>query len=278
MGFENVLNGKIKVLDFINTPRQLYTPEPVLNSYELNLESNCELTINHVILMIGFFPRVKIMSQFDPINSPFWNLSQTLLWILYRDPKWIRRYQEEPDTGLGGDILYGGSFKVQNVHSAENELLQALQTGKINAIGLQNGLGDPIDIATDTWAYLIFKSIPPRAAPSGAPRKGSSMYSQLQFQSQDVKNIWPTTGGTNTDQEIEQNPHIDSISKTPSIKQQAKELKTEERYKTWQKEAKKFKRKHPNWSVTRIAESIAKMDIAKGRKADTIRRQIKNLK
>ena len=29
--------------------------------------------------------------------------------------------------------------------------------------------------------------------------------SQLQFQSQDVKNIWPTTGGTNTDQEIEQN-------------------------------------------------------------------------
>ena len=145
MGFENVLNGKIKVLDFINTPRQLYTPEPVLNRYELNLESNCELTINHVILMIGFFPRVKIMSQFDPIDSPFWNLSQTLLWILFRDPKWIRDYQEEPDTGFSGDILYGGSFKGKNVHSAENELLQALQTGKINAIGLQNGLGDPID-------------------------------------------------------------------------------------------------------------------------------------
>ena len=145
MGFENVLNGKIKVLDFINTPRQLYTPEPVLNSYELNLESNCEHTINHVILMFDFFPGVKLMSQFDPIDSPFWNLSQTLLWILFRDPKWIRDYQEEPDTGLAGDILYGGSFKVQNVHSAENELLQALQTGKINAIGLQNGLGDPID-------------------------------------------------------------------------------------------------------------------------------------
>jgi len=155
--------------------------------------------------MFGFFPDVKLMSQFDPIDSPFWNLSQTLLWILYRDHKWIRRYQEEPDTGLGGDILYGGSFKVQNVHSAENELLQALQTGKINAIGLQNGQGDPIDIATAKWAYLVFKSIPPRAAPSGAPRIGSSMYSQLQFPSQDVKNIWPTTGGTNTEQEIKQN-------------------------------------------------------------------------
>ena len=145
------------------------------------------------------------MSQFDPIYSPFWNLSQTLLWILFRDPKWIRDYQEEPETGFGGEILYGGSSKVQNVHSAENELLQALQTGKINAIGLQNGLGDPIDIATGTWAYLIFRSIPPRAAPSGAPRKGSSMYSQLQFPSQDIKNIWPTTGGTNTEQEIKQN-------------------------------------------------------------------------
>ena len=95
--------------------------------------------------MFDFFPGVKLMSQFDPIDSPFWNLSQTLLWILFRDPKWIRDYQEEPDTGFSGDILYGGSFKVQNVHSAENELLQALQTGKINAIGLQNGLGDPID-------------------------------------------------------------------------------------------------------------------------------------
>jgi hypothetical protein len=157
--------------------------------------------------MFGFFPGVKLMSQFDPINSPFWNLSQTLLWILFRDPKWIRDYQEEPETGFGGEILYGASFKGKNVHSAENELLQALQTGKINATGLQNGLGDPIDIATDTWAYLIFKSIPPRAAPSGAPRKGSSMYSQLQLPSQDIKNIWPTTGGTNTDQEIEQNQH-----------------------------------------------------------------------
>ena len=155
--------------------------------------------------MFDFFPGVKLMSQFDPIDSPFWNLSQTLLWILFRDPKWIRDYQEEPDTGFSGDILYGGSFKGKNVHSAENELLQALQTGKINAIGLQNGQGDLIDIATAKWACLIFKSIPPRAAPSGTPRKGSSMYSQLQFQSQDVKNIWPTTGGTNTDQEIKQN-------------------------------------------------------------------------
>jgi len=59
-----------------------------------------------------------------------------------------------------------------------------------------------------------------------------------------------------------------------SVKREHNKLQTRERHKTWQKEYKKLKRKHPNLPDTEIARRIAKMTIAQDRKMDTIRKHM----
>jgi len=61
-----------------------------------------------------------------------------------------------------------------------------------------------------------------------------------------------------------------------SVKREHNKLQTQKMYKSWQKEYKKLKRKHPNLSDTEIARRIAKMDIAKDRSERTIRKNMKS--
>jgi hypothetical protein len=63
---------------------------------------------------------------------------------------------------------------------------------------------------------------------------------------------------------------------TPSqVKREARKLQTQARYESWQKEYRKLKRIKPGNPDTRYAQQIAKMDIADGRDAETIRRHMK---
>jgi hypothetical protein len=66
------------------------------------------------------------------------------------------------------------------------------------------------------------------------------------------------------------------INSKPVTKHDINNLKTQEMYKTWQKEYKKLQRKHPNLHDTEIARRIAKMDIAKDRSERTIRGNMKS--
>ena len=66
------------------------------------------------------------------------------------------------------------------------------------------------------------------------------------------------------------------INSKPVTKHDINNLKTQEMYKTWQKEYKKLQRKHPNLPDTEIARRIAKMDIAKDRSERTIRGNMKS--
>ena len=66
------------------------------------------------------------------------------------------------------------------------------------------------------------------------------------------------------------------INSKPVTKHDINNLKTQEMYKTWQKEYKKLQRKHPNLPDTEIARRIAKMDIAKGKSERTIRGNMKS--
>lgn len=62
----------------------------------------------------------------------------------------------------------------------------------------------------------------------------------------------------------------------PSIaRRESRKLDTQEMYKSWQKEYKKLKRKRPTMSDVWYSQQIAKMDIAQGRNAETIRKEIK---
>ena len=66
------------------------------------------------------------------------------------------------------------------------------------------------------------------------------------------------------------------VNSKPVTKHDINNLKTQEMYKTWQKEYKKLQRKHPNLPDTEIARRIAKMDIAKDRSERTIRGNMKS--
>jgi hypothetical protein len=57
-----------------------------------------------------------------------------------------------------------------------------------------------------------------------------------------------------------------------SVKTEHNKLQTREKHKSWQKEYKKLKRKHPDLSNTEISRRIAKMPIAQDKTAGTIRR------
>ena len=63
---------------------------------------------------------------------------------------------------------------------------------------------------------------------------------------------------------------------TPSdVKREAKKLDTQAMYESWKKEYRKLKKAHPDMSDIWLARKIAKMDIAHGRSAETIRKKIK---
>ena len=59
-----------------------------------------------------------------------------------------------------------------------------------------------------------------------------------------------------------------------TARREARKLNTETMYEAWQKEYRKLKHQYPTYSDRWIAIQIAKMDIAKGRALDTIRKQM----
>lgn len=63
---------------------------------------------------------------------------------------------------------------------------------------------------------------------------------------------------------------------TPSnIKREARKLDTQAMYESWRKAYRKLRKKRPNMSDVWCSRKIAKMDIAKGRNAETIRKKMK---
>jgi hypothetical protein len=63
---------------------------------------------------------------------------------------------------------------------------------------------------------------------------------------------------------------------TPSnIRREMRKINTQEMYESWQKAYRDLKKKHPNMSKVWLSRKIAKMDIAHGRNAETIRKKMK---
>jgi hypothetical protein len=63
---------------------------------------------------------------------------------------------------------------------------------------------------------------------------------------------------------------------TPSnARREARKLDTQAMYESWRKEYRKLRREKPSMSGVWYAQKIAKMDIAQGRDAETIRKHMK---
>jgi hypothetical protein len=63
---------------------------------------------------------------------------------------------------------------------------------------------------------------------------------------------------------------------TPSdVRREARKLETQTMYESWKKEYRNLRKKRTNMSDVWYSRQIAKMDIAKGRDAETIRKHMK---
>ena len=60
-----------------------------------------------------------------------------------------------------------------------------------------------------------------------------------------------------------------------TARREARKQNIQDMYQSWQQKYQKLKRKHRDKNDTWYAEQIAKLDIAKGRSAETIRKNIK---
>ena len=68
----------------------------------------------------------------------------------------------------------------------------------------------------------------------------------------------------------------DTFSALARAKREARKLVTSAMHGSWQKEFRKLKKKRSNMSDTWYSQQIAKMEIANGRSAETIRKNMKS--
>ena len=155
----------------------------------------------------------------DVFNESYWNLIQTLGWVYRRDPEWVCRASDEVtdhgtfpqemqlpdgrvelvespanplnDRHLEIAAALTGGAAYQTVNDAENALLGTLRNGHLNALGLENNMGDLLEIPLAQWAGLKFYFGPSRAGPLNIARVGATHWHDLKFSRSEVLEIWP---------------------------------------------------------------------------------------
>ena len=148
-------------------------------------------------------------------EDPYWNLIQTLAW---GDRASVRRASDgvenhrtflqemqlpdgrvelvetpaNPLSDLHLEIAaaYKGGAVYQTLDDAENALLDVLRNGRLNALGLENNMGDLLEIPLAQWAGLKFYFGPPRAGPFNIARIGATYWHGLKFSRSEVLEIW----------------------------------------------------------------------------------------
>jgi hypothetical protein len=68
----------------------------------------------------------------------------------------------------------------------------------------------------------------------------------------------------------------DDSKRSYSVRREASKIETQDKYKSWQKQYRALRKKHPNMSDVWCSQRIARMDIGSGNSAETIRRNMKS--
>lgn len=167
-------------------------------------------------------------------EDPYWNLIETLAWVYLGDRAVVQRASDDvtdhgtfwqemrlpdgrkelvetPASALGPIHLeviaaQKGASLYQTLDDAENVLLGALRNGRLNALGLENNMGDLLEIPLAQWAGLKFYFGPSRAGPLNIARVGATHWHGLKFSRSEVLEIWPdpfqqVQGGTTSTSE-----------------------------------------------------------------------------
>jgi hypothetical protein len=132
-------------------------------------------------------------------ETEWWNLYQVLAWVYLRDRALVRE---------GAVMREGAGFPMRLIVEAANRpgacypsfrlaqgaLIEALQTRKLTAYGLENGEGNLTEIPPLQWTDLKIwwgDRNPDHAGPRDCFRDGASRWIALRFRRKDILAIWP---------------------------------------------------------------------------------------
>ena len=74
--------------------------------------------------------------------------------------------------------------------------------------------------------------------------------------------------------DTESNNHV-RLTASSTVRREARKLTTQAMYKSWQQKYRQLNRQRPNMSDVWYSQQIAKLDVAKQRDAETIRKHMK---
>jgi hypothetical protein len=128
-----------------------------------------------------------ITSTFD---SPYWNLAQAALWVRFRRPSLVKRFEvADRDAYVAVNFYSKMDPDTKNEISSVLELEKALQTGKAKARGyFGNDPVQPKDIPCEQWIYLSLR--PPYAYDQRHVGSDIEIWSDITVRSQDLKRLW----------------------------------------------------------------------------------------
>jgi hypothetical protein len=149
--------------------------------------------------------------------DPRWNLVQVIGWVAFRDPGVVGHFsprrigappptlhalytsaalREGVDLGLtidrgGQAVPLRGSATNWKISDACGDLITQLSGGRLTAIGLRKGTGDPKAVPPTHWSYLEFRDDPLGAAAKKPDRKRAANWIDLTFDRDEVLAVWP---------------------------------------------------------------------------------------
>jgi len=159
----------------------------------------------------------------DPFKKPYWTLAMTLAWIVYRDRRKVKEWDNDfrqgwlewRPQGSGHDLVpvkfadgkrfeEWGSFpddlgrpaekQQSDIIKAKSDLWAKLTEGTLPASGLSADQAEPIPIQPDSWLGIINRRTPETDSQeafvfSSDHRRG--VYREVRFPRKKVLGLWP---------------------------------------------------------------------------------------
>ena len=173
----------------------------------------------------------------DPFNKTYWNLLQTLAWVYSGDRAIVREANDDAsDSGTFWQemrlpdgrkepvetasrpqhenaalsliiaAVQAGGAAYATIEEAEADILARLEDGRLTAIGVENGKGNPADVPQAFWPFLKFYYDPePHAGPRDCD-SGMARWHELKFPREQVLALWPDPMATELAGEPDREP------------------------------------------------------------------------
>ena len=129
-----------------------------------------------------------------PQNKPYWNLSETAAWVVFRNLSVVERFSGPSPENWQAFMMYDSMWLCPKVTEL-SELGDALRSGRLSAKGRSSDPGSKMTtIPTIEWETLIIS--PPSAYRLLPDKTKDTPWHNIRVSSADVQKLWRSTSET----------------------------------------------------------------------------------